>query len=1068
MPDVPLMKEDHISQIPALQFLQNLGYTYLTPEEANSSRGGRTGDVILEGILAKQLRCMNTINYRDNQYPFSEGNIMSAIQSLKDIMNDGLIRTNERVYNLLCLGKSLSQSINGDTKSFTLQYIDWEHPERNVYHVAEEFNVGRTGTRQPYTPDIVLFVNGIPLVVIECKSPHSGSENNKPIDQAISQQIRNQKDDGIPQLFFYSQLLLALSKNEAKYGTTGTPAKFWAVWKEADIDNEVSRLINKPLSSDKKTKLFSKRFRYVRDYFDAIEVDGGREITEQDRALYSLCRPDRLLELAFQFIVYDAGEKKIARYQQYFTVKKIAERIRQIDSTGKRKGGVVWHTQGSGKSLTMVMLAKSIALESSINDYKIILVTDRVDLDDQIFTTFKHCGREVVQAKTGKNLMALLSGQKQRIITTVIDKFDAAVGSKGLRIDNPDIFVLVDESHRGQYGPRHARMQKTLPNACYIGFTGTPIMHQHKNTVSKFGGIIPPAYTMRDAVRDKAVVPLLYEGRQVKQMVFKEPIDSWFERITASLTKEQVADLKRKYSTADELNKALQNVMRIALDVSEHFRDNWQNSGFKAQLVTPNKPTALLYKKFLDEFGVVTSEILISGPDEREGEEDIREENTSEVIHFWKTMMDRYGSEKDYNREVINAFKFDDQPEIIIVVSKLLTGFDAPRNTVLYLAKKMEGHSLLQAIARVNRLYDGKDFGYILDYWGVLSELDQALTFYDKLSEYDGEDLDTLAVTSISAEVEKLPQRHSDLWDLFKDIRNTRDEEQYELLLAQEDLREKFYQRFSEFGRTLSIALSTVKFITETSDDKIDLYKRDRDFFARLRVNVQRRYAEVVNFRDYQPQIKKLIDTYVGTGDIEKLNEPVNIFDTDAFEEEVVRQTGDASKADIIAHNTMRSISEHMQEDPVFYKKFSQLLEEAIRAFHQERIIKADEYLKRVRSIMNSVVTRTGDDVPEALRERDVAKAFYGCIKENREKHGIDNDERDIWSEAAIGIEDIIRVHKKVDWETDVDKQNQMRNDIEDYLFDMKDKCGLELTFDDIDVIMEQCLDIAKLRIHQR
>lgn len=228
---------------------------------------------------------------------------------------------------------------------------------------------------------------------------------------------------------------------------------------------------------------------------------------------------------------------------------------------------------------------------------------------------------------------------------------------------------------------------------------------------------------------------------------------------------------------------------------------------------------------------------------------------------------------------------------------------------------------------------------------------------------------------------------------------------------------------------------------------------------------MQRRYAEVVNFRDYQPQIKKLIDTYVGTGDIERLNDPVNIFDTEAFEEEVARQTGDASKADMIAHNAMRSISERMQEDPAFYKKFSQLLEEAIRAFHQERIIQAGEYLRRVRSIMTSVVTRTGDDVPEVLRERDVAKAFYGCIKETREKVGVDGDERDVWSEAAVGIEDIIRERKKVDWETDVDKQNQMRNAIEDYLFDLNDRCGLNLTFDDIDTIMEQCIEIAKLRI---
>lgn len=1065
MCQTPLMKEDHISQIPALQLLQNLGYTYLTPEEALALRGGRTGGVILDGVLEEQLRKMNRINYRGQEYPFSEGNILSAIQSLKDVTNDGLIRTNERLYDMLCLGKSLQQSISGDVKSFTLRYIDWEHPENNVYHVTEEFSVERAGSKQSYIPDIALFVNGIPLAIIECKRPDAGNANNPPLDQAISQHIRNQKDDGIPHLFFYSQLLLAVSKNEAKYATTGTPAKFWSVWKEDGIDNDVRRLINTPLTQEQKEKLFGSRFRYVRQYFDALEAEGGREVTPQDRAIYCLCRPDRLLELAYRFIVYDAGEKKIARYQQYLTVNSIMQRITSLDETGRRKGGVVWHTQGSGKSLTMVMLAKSIALEPSIANYKIVLVTDRVDLDDQIYTTFHHCGKEVEQARTGTHLVQLLKSSKQRIITTVIDKFEAAVGARDVRIEDPNIFVLVDESHRGQYGPMNAKMQKAMPQACYIGFTGTPIMRKHKNTVAKFGGIIPPTYTMRDAVEDKAVVPLLYEGRHVQQMVFKEPIDKWFDKITASLSKEQVADLKRKYSSADQLNKTEQKVMQIAWDVSEHFRDNWKGTGFKAQLVAPDKPTALLYKKFLDEFGMVTSEVLISGPDEREGQEDVYAENTDEVVRFWKTMMDRYRSEKDYNRQLINAFKFADDPEIIIVVSKLLTGFDAPRNTVLYLAKKMEGHTLLQAIARVNRLHDGKDFGYIIDYYGVLEELDQALSFYDKLSEYDGEDLQTLAVTNIDTEVEKLSQRHSDLWDLFKEVKNVGDEEQYELLLASDDIRAKFYQRFSEFARTLAIALSTVKFVSETPEDTIELYKNDRDFFARLRVNVQRRYADVVDFRDYQPQIKKLIDTYVGTGDIEKLNEPVNIFDTEAFEEEVARQTGDASKADLIAHNTSRIISERMEEDPVFYKKFSQLLEETIRAFHQERLIQASEYLSKVRNIMDSVVTRTGDDVPDTLRDRDVAKAFYGCVKEVMEKNGGNGQRSDVWAEAAIGIEDVIRTRRIVNWEINTDVQNQMRNEIEDFLLELKDNYGLEMTFDQIDAIMEQCLDIAKLRI---
>ena len=1064
MQEAPSMKEDHISQVPALQLLQNSGYTYLTPEETLANRSGKTRNVILDDILAGQLRKMNVVKYRGQEYPFTEGNIFSAIQSLKDVVYDGLIRTNEKVYDLLCLGRSLQQSIEGDNKSFTLKYIDWEYPENNVYHVAEEFSVERSGTKDEYRPDIVLFVNGIPLVVIECKRPELGPGKD-PIEQAISQHIRNQKDDGIPQLFLYSQLLLAVSKNAAKYATTGTSKNFWAVWREdKDVDKEILRLINKPLSSEKKNKLFQSRFKYVRTYFEELEKE-SREVTEQDRALYSLCQPDRLLELAYRYILYDAGEKKIARYQQYFCVKNITKRIKKFDSEGKRIGGVVWHTQGSGKSLTMVILAKAIALEPSVENYKIILVTDRVDLDDQIYKTFNHCGKEVEQAKTGKHLMEMIEGHKERIITTVIDKFDAAIGTKDFCNSNPNIFVLVDEGHRGQYGSRHAKMRKTLPKACYIAFTGTPVMKKDKNTVIKFGGLIEPSYTISQAVKDKAVVPLLYEGRHVAQKVDSESIDSWFDKITKNLTKEQSADLKKKFATTDQLNKAEQKVMRIAWDISEHFKKYWQGTLFKGQLVTQDKATALLYKKYLDEFNMVSSEVLISGPDDREGEEDIYSENKEAVIRFWKIMMAKYGTEKEYNKQIINAFKNGEIPEIIIVVDKLITGFDAPRNTILYLTRMLKDHSLLQAIARVNRLYEGKEFGYIIDYRGVLENLDHALDLYASLPDFNKDDL-TDTLTDISVEVQTLPQKHSVLWDVFKEINNKYDEEAYERLLADDALRARFYERFSEYSRTLAIALSTVSFIEDNQQKKIDQFKNDLRFFRDLRNSVRLRYAEVVDFAEYDSKIKKLIDTYVGTGEkVEQIIEPVNIFDQEKFTEEVEKLKSDAAKADTIAHRTMRTITDHMQEDPAYYKKLSELLQEAIKAFRDGRLQEAD-YFKTTKKIMNSVINRTSDDIPETLKYKETAVAYYGIVSETMAKYG---KERNAATNAAekisLVIDEIIKRLRIVNWSTNTDIQNQMRNKIEDIIFEIMREHNITLTFEDIDAIMEQCLDVAKVRI---
>ena len=1060
--NTPSFQEKLISQLPAVKLLQNLGYEYLSPEEAVEARGDRLGSVLLEKILAEQLRTQNAIHFKGREYPFSEGNILAAVQALKDIVDDGLLRTNEKIYDLLCLGRSMQQSIEGDTRSFQLDYIDWEHPENNVYHVTEEFVVERSGSHETRRPDIVLFVNGVPLVIIECKRP----DMKDPIGQAISQHIRNQQQDQIPRLFFYAQLLFAVSKNEAKYATVGTVPKFWSAWKEDFRESDATDLKEKvrlPLSESQIDRILASGASWARDKANYGSLE--RQVTPQDRALYALCRKERLLELIFRFMLFDGGEKKVARHQQYFCVNKILDRVRKTQRDGTRQGGVVWHTQGSGKSLTMVMLAEALALERNIDDFKIILVTDRVDLDDQIYKTFHHCGTQPVQAKTGKHLEQLLRDNKARIITTVIDKFELAVGKAGVRNEHPNIFVLVDESHRGQFGELHAKMKQALPNACFIGFTGTPVMKKDKNTIDRFGGLID-AYTLEQAVQDNAVVPLLYEGRHVDQKVDSEAVDDWFERITDRLSKEQKSDLKRKFSSSDQLNKAEQKVMRIVWDVSEHFRDNWHGTPYKAQLVAQDKATALLYKHFLDEFDMVSSEVLISGPDDREGEEDVHEESRNVVKSFWKVMMAKYGSEKEYNRQIISAFKHAEEPEIIIVVDKLLTGFDAPRNTVLYLTRRLKSHALLQAIARVNRLFDGKDFGYIIDYRGVLQNLDEAFDLYGQLAEFEREGIDDLAraITDVSSESRKLRQRHSDLWDLFKTIQNRQDEEEYEQLLADEGLRDRFYERLSAFSRTLAVALSSATFLNETPEKRIDRYKADLRFFMRLRNSVRRRYAEVVDFKEYEPRIQKLVDQHVGTGEVERITELVNIFDADAFAVEVGKLASAVSRADTIAYRTKRTIHDRMQEDPAFYRRFSELLEDAIRTFREQRLSDA-EYLRRVSKIAERVRNRTGDDIPEALVHRDVAKAFFGVLQEvfaADTNHAVDI--RGISTTASLVIDDILQEHRIVNWISNTDVQNRMKGAIEDCLFEFMEREKLKLSFEEIDRILESVLDIARVR----
>lgn len=1060
-------KEDHISQISALMLLQKLGYTYLTQEEALQLRGEKTTNVLLEPILREQLRKINTISLIGGKNePFSEQNIENGIEAMRNVpMQEGYISGNEYVYNLLTLGKAMEQSIDGDKKSYTLNYIDWKNPRNNVFHVSEEYAVTRAGINDTYRPDLVLFVNGIPLVIIECKRP----DVKDSLLQAVSQQLRNQKENGIRSLYVYSMLLLALSNNEALYATTGTPEKFWSVWREQFTDEaegkeykeQLHKLVNTPLKDSDREKLFATRFRYVKQYFDE-QAKNGIEICKQDKYLVGLCSPERLLDLIFNFTVYDAGVKKIARYQQYFAIKKTSERIQHIEG-GKRKGGVIWHTQGSGKSLTMVMMAQAIALK--VRNPKIVLVTDRTDLDKQIAGTFRKCGKYVERSSSGAELTRLLESNTDAIITTVINKFETAVKRIKKPIESPDIFVLIDEGHRTQYGELNIQMQRTLPNACFIAMTGTPLMKSEKNTAEKFGGIILPVYTVNQAIADKAVLPLLYEGRIVPQEVQGDAIDHFFSYVSEPLTDYEKADLKRKFNRSDVINQTEKRIYTIAWDISRHFQKNWQNTGFKAQLVCPKKLVAIRYKKILDEIGIVSTEVLISPPDDREGEDSAYGESNEAVKSFWRKMMDEHGTPKKYEENLISRFKNSENPEIIIVVDKLLTGFDEPKNTVMYLDRSLKNHTLFQAVARVNRVCEGKDFGYIIDYYGVLKELNDAVNLY---GDYNASDIEG-TMTDVSEEIKKLPQLHSNVWDFFKTVSNKKDLEAYSQLLRDEAIRQEFYEKMTAFARSMKVALSSMKFFKEFSDEEIKKYKDDLGMFLNLRNAVQKRFSDTIDYRKYEVQIQKLMDTHISSGKVETITNLVNIFDEKEFAEEVEKVIGKAAKADTIATRTAKHISENMELDPAFYKKFSQLLKETIAAYEQGRIDEV-EYLKKVMEMKNDVLSHTDSEIPIILNDNNPAKAYFGLSLECFKLKSPENkNNKEIATETALAFDKLIcktildKGKPLVDWQSKSNLINKLKLNMEDYLIDVvKRERDIPLTFEDMDSIIDQAVEVAK------
>ncbi|MDR5651422.1 type I restriction endonuclease subunit R [Ruixingdingia sedimenti] len=1062
--------EKHQSQVPALQLLVALGFTPLSQEEALRLRGGRLRNVVLDDILAEQLMRINRFTHRGREYGFDLEDAHEAMRRLKPTPDrlKGLRGTNQDIYDTLVLGTTITKSIDGDSKSYSFRYIDWDRPENNVFHVTAEFSVERTASSQTKRCDIVAFVNGIPILVIENKRP------TESLKKADSQLIGYQNEDNIPQLFHFAQLLIGMNRNEARYATVGTPRKFWQTWRdEEDTDEAIAPFANRVLTGAEKDAIFSGDFAGARAYFDAMAAEGDRAVTVQDRTVYALCRPERLLDLIRRFTVFDGGVRKVARHQQFFGIRRAVETVKQHDVGGARKGGVIWHTQGSGKSLTMVMLGRSLALERSIENSRIIIVTDRDDLDKQIKDTFKSCDLEPVRATSGAHLLELVQN-KAPLVTTIINKFDTALKNSKLMDEDPNVFVLVDESHRtqtGRYGGHSqfaAKMRRLLPKACYLGFTGTPLLKKEKNTLSTFGRLIH-RYAIDEAVADGAVVPLLYEGRLVEQQVSGTVIDRWFDKISEGLTDSQKADLKRKFSRMDALSKTDQAIRAKAFDISEHYRQHWQGTGFKAQLVAPSKAAAVRFKEVLDEIGHVSSAIVISPPDENEGNEEVDQESKDLVRRFWSQMMARYKTEEEYNRQIIDAFKGSGDPEILIVVSKLLTGFDAPRNTVLYVCKSLKEHNLLQAIARVNRLYeDGgteKQFGFIVDYEGLLGELDSALTTYSAFEGYEAADL-AGTVHDIREEIRKLPQLHDQLWDLFKPVRNKKDMEQYEQHLADESLRHEFYARLKAFSRCLHISLSSDKLFDVFDETKVDALKRDWKQFSELKRSVQLRYQETVDVREFEPKIQKLLDDHVVAMPAETIIEVVNINDPDALKA-VVEETGvsEASRADRIASATRRAITEKMDEDPTFYKQFSELLEETIRAYREKRLSER-EYLNSVVDLASKVARKDrGRDVPESIRGDEDAQAFFGVLEGQLK---IKDDEPVAGDEAAsiaLEIIDIIKSHLIVDiWSNEV-AQNKLRNAIDDYFFDvLRDERGVDLPVEVLDDLELKIMDLARAR----
>lgn len=1022
---IPVANEMSTSQRPAIEVLQKLGYKYISEEENKNLRHNILTDVIFKDILAKKLNEINNYEYKGEKYKFSASTIGQAIKDLNEDLVTGLISTNEKIYDLLTLGKSYQENmVDGTKRSFDIKYIDFEHPENNDFYVTEEFSVLRMNGKDYARPDIVLFVNGIPLAVIECK------DTSVPIIQAISQNIRNQKPDYIPQLFKFIQIIMAANKNETKYATCGTPDKFWSTWNEQYVEKQ-NELLNKTVI--------------------------GRQVTKQDRDIISLFEKERFLELIKDFIIFEAGKKKICRYQQYFAVKAMLERIKQ-----DKKGGVVWHTQGSGKSITMVYITKKMMEDKGIQNPQVVIATDRVDLDKQIHKTFNRIGVEAARATTGNNLTELIKNEKIRVITTVINKFETVVKS-GISVDAPNTFILVDEGHRTQYGEINRRMQEVFKGAIYISFTGTPIMKKDKNIFDKFGGLIHK-YSLDDALKDKAIVPLIYEGKMVDQEVSKEAIDMRLDMLTRNLTEEQKTEVMKKWSRFEKVASSEQRLELIAWDIASNYNQTLKGTGFNSMLACNKKVEAVKYYNiFKDEFPELEVAVVISSPDMREGEGSIDEDTNDIVKKFYINAISNYKNEEEYEETIKSKF-INGDIDILIVVDKLLTGFDAPKASTLYLDKQIKEHNLLQAIARVNRLCDGKDYGYIVDYRGLLGELDRALTMYQEagLEEFNEEDIKS-SVYYIDTEINNMFEAYEGLKELFKNIKNKNDLEEYEILLEDEEIRKDFYNKLCKFGSMLGIILPSDQAYYKVGKEKISELRKALAFYQKLRATVKLRYSETIDHKEYEAKMQKLLDNYVVAKEMMRITEPVDITDAENFDKELEKMGTDRGKADSIRTRLTRTISEKSKEDPAYYKKFSARIEETIEEYRNRRITDS-EYLQKMQDIKEDFRKgNSGISYPTNITTEN-SRAFYGVIYDKLIPRMKENANIEEIGEIALTIQREIESKIKRDWYYNTDIHNEIAQAIDDTIFMYATRKNINLDLEKLDKLIEEIINIALMK----
>ncbi|MEE4211527.1 MAG: type I restriction endonuclease subunit R [Parvularcula sp.] len=986
-------------------FRNALGYDYLGNWIDRADKIGRPNRNIEDEYLRPFL----------DRQGYSPELITRAIQQLTKVATDqsrGLYDTNRAVYDLLRYGVKVKADVGDQTR--TVWLIDWAKPEANHFAIAEEVAVKPAGDKSfGKRPDVVIYVNGIALGVLELK------RSTVSVSEGIRQSLDNQKPVFIQPFFTTLQLIMAGNDTEGlRYGVIETPEKYWLTWKE----------------------------------------EGGPE-NPLDRVLVQMCAKPRLLELIHDFLVFDAGVKKTCRHNQYFGVRAAQDHIR------RREGGIIWHTQGSGKSLTMVWLAKWI--RENVLDSRVVVITDRTELDEQIEKVFNGVNEQILRTKSGADLIARLNDTNPWLLCSLIHKFggkeDSEADVEGYVEDlksalpndfqaKGDIFVFVDECHRTQSGDLHKAMKAILPSAMFIGFTGTPLLKADKQTSLEVFGPYIHTYKFDEAVSDGVVLDLRYEARDIDQNITSQAkIDKWFEAKTKGLTDMAKAQLKKRWGTLQKVLSSQSRLEKIVADIlmDMETRDRLQSGRGNAMLVSSSIYQACKFFELFDKTDLAGKCAIITSykpsPNDIKGEES--GEGLTERLRQYDIYNKMLGGKEPEAFEKEAKRKFIDEPgqmKLLIVVDKLLTGFDAPSATYLYIDKKMQDHGLFQAICRVNRLDgDDKEYGYIIDYKDLFKSLETSIKDYtaEVFDGYDKADVAGLLSDRLEKARERLDEALEAVQALCEPVEPPRDTLAYQRFFCAKDtadkeaLKENEPKRLTLYRLVASLLRAYADVANEMSEAgysevEVASIKADVDHFEKVRNEVKLSSGDYIDLKMYEPAMRHLIDTYIRAEE----SEVISAFDDVSLIQLIVERGADAvnalpqgirqskeAVAETIENNVRKLIIDETPINPKYYEKMSELLDALIEQRRREAL-SYQEYLAQIVELTKKAQGAETTALYPAELNSKAKRALFD---------NLDGDEA-----LALAIDEEIRLTKKDSWRGNKFKEKEVRNAIKKHVAD--------------------------------